>query len=346
VLDLFSRLRRKGFRLEKGLRSPWYDHECDRPDANPYNIAQELDRDYGGSMYKIFGDEFFKEAQAHIRHPFCRVNVDYDELLTPIVTRSVDGLLQLWMTLDTKNRPPDHPYVVSADICSGLGGTYTSNSVLEIIDGLTGEQVGEWASNTVEPDNFADFAVAVCKWLGGAYLAWERNGGPGGSFTKQVLRVHYPNIYYHTKIFEKRQKKMRTAGWWTDDKTKDVLFMEMKRIVIAGELKLRSDALVKECQQYIRIGRSIEHVGTTRGNEGPDTGQSHGDRVIAMGVGIQALRDRPLNTGTPGSSGKIEPGSIEERDRAYFESLQEPQDDWDGRTNWDLMRGVRAGSIR
>lgn len=341
VLDLFSRLRRKGFRLERGLRSPWYDKQCDEPDANPYSIAQEYDRDYGGSMYKIFGEEFFKEAQANVRHPFCRVNVDHDESLNPNVSRSVNGLLHLWMTLDSKNRPPDHPYIVSADICTGLGGAYTSNSVLEIIDTLTMEQVGELASNTIEPDDFADLSVAVCKWLRGAYLAWERNG-PGAGYSTRIRKTSYTNIYYHTKVFEKQRKKTRTAGWWTDPKTKEVLFMELKRVVTIGELKLRSDLLVKECQQYIRIGRSIQHVGTTRGNEGPDVGDGHGDRVIALGVGIQAMRDRPVNNS---AFRAVEPNSIEERDRQYLGFSQQPQDDWDDRSNWDLMQGHRAGSI-
>jgi hypothetical protein len=342
VLDLFSRLRRKGFRLEKGIRSPWYDRQCDEPDSNPYSIAQEYDRDYGGSMYKIFGEEFFKEANANLRQPFCRVNIDYNEEHKPLVSRSADGLLQLWMTLDTKNKPPEHPYVVSADLCSGLGGAYTSNSVLEILDILTMEQVGELASNTIEPDDFADLTIAICNWLGDAYLAWERNG-PGGGFTTRIRKIGYPNVYYQTRVFEKKQKKTRTPGWWTDQKTKEVLFMEAKRIVTVGELKLRSEALVKECHQYIRIGRTIEHVGKIRGNEGPDSGDGHGDRVIALGIGVQALHDRPVNL--TGHDRPVEPGTIEERDRDYFSSLERPQDDWDDRTNWDLMRGRGSGFV-
>jgi hypothetical protein len=60
TLNRFSRLRRKGFKLEGKLRSAWYDHECDRPGATPQNIAQELDLDFGGSMFRVFGDEFFQ----------------------------------------------------------------------------------------------------------------------------------------------------------------------------------------------------------------------------------------------------------------------------------------------
>jgi len=215
--------------------------------------------------------------------------------------------------------------------------------VLEIIDTLTGEQVGELAVNTIEPDDFADLSMAICKWLGGAYLAWERNG-PGKGFTARVLKMRYANIYHQTKIFEKRRKKTRLAGWWTDDRSKEVLFMELKQVVTTGELKLRSDLAVKECQQYIRIGRAIEHIANARGNQGPDVGDGHGDRVIALGVGVQALRDRPINTDSSGGDDGIQPGSIEERDQMAMQEA-EPMDDWDDRTNYDLMMGRKAGSV-
>lgn len=349
IQELFDRLRRKGFRLEKGIRSPWYDKQCDEPNATPYTIAQEYDRDYGGSMFKIFGEEFFQKAREGVRQPTGRVTVEYDDSLVPHVTRDDHGLLHLWMTLDTRNRPPGNSYVVSCDICTGLGGAYTSNSVLEIIDTVNGEQVGEWASNTIEPDDFADFAVAVCYWLGDAYLAWERNGGPGHAFTNRVRKIGYPNIYYHTKLFEKtKRRKTRVPGWYTDTKSKDVMFMETKRIVTNGELKLHSKPLVEECHQYVRIGKAIEHFATTKTNEGADIGEAHGDRVMALGVGVMAMLDRPLmlTGGSPGSPGRpVEPGSIEERDREYFESLKRVDDDWDDRTNWDLMTRGKPGGI-
>ena len=345
VTELFARLRKKGFRLERGLRSPWYDHECDRANADPFKIAQELDRDYGGSLYKIFTDDFFTAARKAVRPPFCKVNVVYDDQLQPTVNRASDGELLLWMTLDTHGRPPSHSYIVAADVSTGLGGTYTSNSVLEIIDALTMEQVGEFVSNTIPPDEFADLSVAICKWLGNAYLAWERNG-PGNAYTLRVKEIGYQNVYLRTKLFDKRRrKKVREPGWWTDNKSKEVLFSELRRIVVTEELKLHSDALVQECQQYIRVGRAIQHVANARaGADSPDTGENHGDRVIALGIGVQALRDRPV-AGSRDGPAIIQPGSIEERDREWAERAAALKgDDWDGRSNWDMMMGYSVGT--
>ncbi len=330
IEELFARLRRKGFRLEKGLRSPWYDQECDRANATPFSIAQELDRDYGGSAYRVFQDDFITAAHAKVRHPFCNVTVDYDEALTPTITRALDGPLHLWMTLDAKNRPPDHPYVVGVDLSQGLAGDYSSNSVLEIIDALTMCQVGELTSNTIEPGDFADLTVAVCKWLGSAYLAWERNG-PGAGFTTQIRKTGYANVYYNTRIFDRKHRKTRVPGWWTDEKTKEAMFTEVRRIIVSEELTIYSEALAKEFRMYVRVGRKIEYEGSSRA-EGPDSGAGHGDRVMAMGVAIQALRDRPVAPPT------VEPGSLEEHLSRY--TPREPTfDDWDSRTTWDLMGG-------
>ena len=43
------------FVLDGKIRSPYYDSACKRPGATPQSVAQELDRDYGGSDYQIFG---------------------------------------------------------------------------------------------------------------------------------------------------------------------------------------------------------------------------------------------------------------------------------------------------
>ena len=153
-------------------------------------------------------------------------------------------------------------------------------------------------------------------------------------------------MYLRPKLWDKRRKKkVKEPGWVTDQKSKEVLFSELKRIVVIEELKLHSNFLVKECQQYIRIGKSIEHVASARAEpDSPDAGQNHGDRVIAMGVAVRALRDRPLNTpGSPVAATAVEPDSIEERDKEYAESRQGTDDDWDNRSNWDLMAGRSVG---
>jgi hypothetical protein len=338
ILDLFSRLRRKGFVLERRKRSPWYDRECDRPGATPQNIAQELDRDYGGSAYRFFGDEFFRAAEKTVLQPVSRGVVTYHpETLEPEFQTTRDGPVQLWCNLDVQNSPPESTYVVGADISSGLGGSYTSNSVVEVVDVLTMEQVMEYAINTVSPTEFAEHCVAIAKWFHDAYLIWEANG-PGAAFTNRAKALSYPNVYYRSVLWRRGSKKTKEMGWWSDTRTRQALFGEVRRRVVAGTLKLRSDSLVKECQQYQVVADQIIHTGAAKTLDDSSRGQAHGDRVIAMGVCLHGVADRPLTKVKADEvrRTKIPYGSMAWRQQEYEESLRAKDDPWDARSNWDL----------
>lgn len=337
---LFSRLRAKGFKLEGRLRSPWYDHECDRPGATPQNIAQELDRDYGGSMYRIFGADFFEKAEADVRPAFARglLHFHKESLSAPEFDRSDDGPLLLWTSLDHQLMPPNHQYVVGVDCGTGLGGSYTSNSTIEVVDLVTMEQVLEFASNSMAVPDFADLTVALCKWLYDAYLIWEING-PGAGFTHRIKASGYNNVYLRTLEKRKGRKKSKELGWWTSADTKEKMFSELLRSVKGGELKLHSDTLVKECGQYVRINGKIEHILATTTKDDSSRGQAHGDRAIAMAVCLQGVRDRPLMVRSEEKSdtmsdyyGEPPANTLAARQRVYEQSQETDRDGW---SEWD-----------
>lgn len=291
--EMLTRLRTKGFNLEKGVRSPWYDLQCDRSGATPQRIAQELDLDYAGSQYLVFGDEFYRNAKQTVRPPVIRgaftLHPETNEL---IFERTWDGAALLWTELDHRGKPPDSPYVVSADIGAGLGGSYTSNSVIQVLNMKTREQVLEFATSTTEPSEFADICVGVAKWFHGAYLAWEING-PGAGFGRRVLDRQYGHLYRRTVLWKSSRKKTKEVGWHTNDKSKPVMFAELLRSVLQREIVIRSEELVKECRQYVYKGGVINHQLSLTTQDDSSKGQAHGDRVIALGVGIQAAKDRP-----------------------------------------------------
>lgn len=343
VLDLFSRLRRRGFKLDGVDRSPWLDHECDRPGATPQNVAQELGRDYGGSMHRIFGHGFQAAAAERIREPNLRGVLDYNtETLEPSFDTSDDGPILLWTSLDVHNRPPPHLYVVSADIGAGLGGSFTSNSVAEVIDLVTMEQVLEYATNTTEPSDFADECIAIAKWFHGAYLAWEANG-PGGAFTKRVVQREYPHVFKRPLLWKRGRKKTKELGWWTDPKSKEVLFTEISNSISTREVTIHSKALAAEFGQYIRKNGDIEHVLVGKTDDDSSKGKAHGDRVIAFGVGLQALRDRPLPSKSLETflDSNPPPCSMAARLKEYEESQQSDQL-WDDRDSAALASSGRA----
>ena len=307
VRDLFSRLRSKGFEVEKSKlrgearqRSPWYDHECDRAGMTPQRIAQELDRDYAGSSFLIFGHEFMAAVHETSRQPVHTGNfvvnhrVEEGEMKLECEFQELrGGPVDLWLPLSAHGKPPKGIYALSADISSGLGGSHTSNSSIVGTDLTSHEQILGFAANTIEPSDFADLNVAIAYWLFDAYLGWEANGQQGGAFTKRVINLRYPNVYHRRNHRKGTRTKTKDLGWWTDDNTKGIMFSEMIRAVRAGDYTVRDPKLVDEFSQYVNINGKIEHAGSLMTDDESSKGKAHGDRVIALGVGCQLVLDRP-----------------------------------------------------
>lgn len=346
VLDLFSSLRKKGFKLEKTVRSPWYDHECNRPGMTPQRVAQELDRDYSGSEFLVFGSEFMEKVNAtvcpaiHVGNFNIMDDTSEGELKFNVQFQSVhDGAFKLWLPLDINGNPPAGRYALGGDVSTGLGGDYTSNSSLIGVNIDTGEQVLAYACNTTEPSDFADLAVGIAQWLHNAYLGWEHNG-PGSAFTKRVIQLKYGNVYRRTSHSKKSKRKTKEIGWWTDDRTKPAMFADIARTVRASEIIIKDDLLRDEFKQYIYINGKIEHASSLITDDDSSKGKAHGDRVIGLGVAIECFSDRSfVNHKKAGSdksteqfTGKIPPDSMAARFKEYEreEYRNKVRDGWHG----------------
>lgn len=290
VLDMWSRLRRKGFKLEGKLRSPWYDRECSRGRATPTNVAQELDLDYGGSAHRVITEETITRMRETVTNPIHEGDIDYFEDGRDLTFGTIDnGPVKLWIPL-SHGKPPKDKYVFSADISAGLGGAMTSNSVL-IGFNAAGEQVFEFSSPSTQPAQFADFSIAVCKWFHNAMLGWE-TGGPGNGYTKHVVDAGYQHIYYRTVKSRKRNMTKSEPGWVTNNASKEVLFSEGQNAILTEDIAIRSKQFAEECENYVRKNGVITHAliaNTTDDGQGA----SHGDRVIAGFVGVIVRNSNP-----------------------------------------------------
>jgi hypothetical protein len=348
VIDMLQRLKRKGFELDGKLRSPWYDHECDRAASTPQKIAQELDRDYGGSVALFFREDFFKEAEATVRPPLNKGMIDYStEDLEPTFEKSREGDLLLWCPLDVDGKPPVSSYVVSCDPSYGLGGAFTNNSGLCVIDQLSMEQVGEFAIHTMPPEDFADFAIAICKLFHNAFLIWEAQG-PGFGFAKRVLQRGYGNVYRRTDEQVTSKKASKKVGWWSSPDSKAALFGDFKKAVRMGELKLHSDALVKECTQYVIIDGVLRNSSAAYSEDDLSAKHSHADRVVAAALGRKAARERPLfkkSDEEGGDPNKAPYGSLAWRNKFHQDKERDDGNPWDERTNDDLAGGERRCEV-
>ncbi|MEM9354596.1 MAG: hypothetical protein AAGB04_00140 [Pseudomonadota bacterium] len=352
IADLFSRLRKKGFELEGKLRSPWYDQRCDRAGSTPQSMAQEYDLDYGGSAYRIFGGDFFKIAEESVCHPqSVGVMVVNRETFDCHYEKNTKGNFSLWCALDHKGRPPKSDYVVSCDIGTGQGGSHTSNSTVEVFDQRTGEQVAEFASNSIAPGDLAELAVAVSKFFHGAYLIWEHNGGPGNAFTKQMVDLPYTFVYRRKAIYSKGGRAIagkREIGWWTSNSTKEAMLSDLNMAVRTREVAIKSRMMLKECGQYVRDGDKVVFAGSLKSSNPNETGQNHGDRVIAVALGIQAMKDRPITK--PSSEGQDPEnpprGTMAYREKMFKEeSRKEQEDGWDDRGPDEFVGQRRLGGI-
>jgi hypothetical protein len=315
-------------------RSPYYDQECMRPGATPQSIAQELDRDYGGSEYQIFGKDLYDIGAQSVLSPYARGVLYYDESdLEPHFGETEDGPWHLWCHRDTSGKPlTSGQYVVGCDIAAGLGGSYSSNSVCFVVDRVTNEQVAEYATNTLRPEMFADLVIATCKWFNDAYLIWEMNGPPGGAFGRQVLDRHYHNIYFRDTEGRAFKKKTKNPGWFSNDKNKLSVLSRMSSAVQSREYVIRSDALLEECRQYIYKDGKVVHSRSIKTRDDSAKGQSHGDRVIAAAIAWHAVKDRP-----PSAVPEVEefrkeipPGSMAWRYKEHEDRIKSFAD-----TGWD-----------
>lgn len=289
---LFARLKRKGFNLESGVRSPWYDQECDRPRATPQAVAQELDRDFGGSSYRIFTQEVMSKVDETVCPPFRRGEMLRTSDGWQFSERS-DGSVKLWCELDLQGDPPKRGYVVGCDICAGLAGSYTSNSVVQVIDNITRTQVLEFACNNMQPAEFADVAIDIAKWFHGAFLAWESNG-IGGAFSSRALERRYFNLFKKPIHNQKKRVVSNKLGWYTNRETKEMMFSDLIMAIKQERLTIRCGEIIDEMNQYVRINGKIECITAVKSSVDADKGEAHGDRVMALGIALQALKERPV----------------------------------------------------
>ena len=288
VKTLLGRLKQRGFDFSSGkARSPWYDRECERS-RGPQSIASELDGDFAGSEFHIFGSEFFAAADVFTSPETSRGIFSFNpESLEGRFESTVDGPVRLWMELDAKGNPPVRPYVGGADIATGHAESYKSNSVLTVFDQVTNQQVLEYTASHLEPHDFADECVAIMKWLHNGFLSWEVNG-PGKPFTTRVLSRGYGNCYRREVLWRRGRKKTKELGWHTNKDSKETMLGDLSSGVRNREIVIKSRDCIREANQYVRDGSKIKYVGVDSSDE------THGDRVIAAAVAVQAMKSRPM----------------------------------------------------
>jgi hypothetical protein len=272
------------FVMDGKLRSPWYDAECERR-KDKIDIAMNLDIDYQGATYQPFD----KTEITHLVSQNCYPAVWRGEIVgndagkCESVAKMDGGPLRFWFSLDLDGQPPKGTYAVGCDLATGDGA---SNSVASVVNCRTGEKVAELCTNTVGAKAFAWLVTALCDFFcdyegRGAKLCWETQG-PGTTFGKEVVKIGYGNIYY--KKNDLTGKEYTDPGWYPNTDTRRHLLTNYRTALYSGAFCNPSEEAMLETLDFVVTTQGVwEHSGVkARKNSNPnDTGDNHGDRVIA-----------------------------------------------------------------
>lgn len=274
-------------------RSPWYDAECRRPGATPRAIAQELDLDYSGANAMFFDIALLEKLQRETCvDALYRGDLLFDENphdLNLKFARRAGGLLEVWIGLTPGNFEPPHDreYGIGADMGAGLAGTMTSNSTLIVSDLRAGEQVAQFASPAVPPEQLAWIAFALGHWFRGptgpAMICPEANGTWGGSFIKSLRELGYGNIFRRDQdqLGVIARRKSKKYGWWSDKNSKPILLQDFHNALSKGQYKVRSRILLEEAKCYVVGPDQVPiHLDAMTSDDPSGAGGNHGDRVM------------------------------------------------------------------
>lgn len=295
-------------------RSPWLDYEIlDRERSKTY-IARYILRVPQASADQVFEPESLQRIKHnYIRDPDFNGEINFETLkenerltISNIKFQQSGSKSRFkWWGELPKGRPNQtHNYVVACDISRGTGA---SNSVCQVFDVNTYEQVGEWADPYLDVTDFAEQVLALCMWTGGAsgspYLIWEANG-PGDTFEKRILKYGYSKMYTRTDERSKTRKRKKQYGWWSSAGQNGT------KLLLLGQLDsaLQESVKAKKNHFYIIVhsrglwneltnymfgeGRMDANISTCV-DESTGARYAHGDRVIPAALVCLAVKEQP-----------------------------------------------------
>lgn len=278
------------------LRSPWYDNECKRSPSKQF-IAQELDIDYVGAGGTFFDPSKIEQIISQCaRLPITKGEIAYELGTTKVrwIDHRMHGRLWLWTVPGLDYRPIPGKYVVGCDIATGKGGDESTNSVASIVNQETGEKVGQFTTNQMNPTEFARTVVAICRWFHTAFLIWEDNG-PGGEFGVEVRNLGYRHVFYREdeKLFDR--SKTNKAGWYSTRETKKLLLANYAHALMESRFVNHCEQALRECLEYVYdSGGQIVHSRAEASKNPMTSGENHGDMVIADALAFRGVIDIPV----------------------------------------------------
>ena len=320
--------------------SPWYEKLPEKMSAKA--IAQEVDGDHGQAGDMFFDHQEIERHRADHECPELYVGnlVDVDEMtenemITALAEMAHEryvfikgggrGQWHFWVDLEDGRPPQNAQYVFGCDISNGAG---SSNSVLSVIDGLTGRFVAKWWDAYTSPEDFAIVAARAGIWFGGhgapAFVVWENNG-PGGIFGRKLVKIGYPSYYRQKVEGTKRKKRTDQFGWHSDGAKKSILLGLYRDALATSKVIQHCKESLDEALDYIYDDTTGVLIPGSLREESSGGRELHGDHVIGDSLCVLGLEELPKHRK---KERKAVFGSFTHRKRAHQEKRRRMADAW------------------
>lgn len=176
---------------------------------------------------------------------------------------------------------PQFRYVIGCDPSEGIG---EDNSTIEVLNIYTGEQVAELATNNIPPDELAGYLIDIGKYYNKAYIVLEVNNH--GISVRDHLKKKYANLY-RREVFDKISNRYIDAiGWKTTGITKPLLVDALEEATRNADIMIHSEKALSEMKTFVRTEEENKRGFGAEGS-------NKDDRVIALGLALQGIRQLP-----------------------------------------------------
>lgn len=193
-----------------------------------------------------------------------------------------DPIDRLWGDLLVWEKPlKGFLYTIGCDPAEGIG---EDNSVIEVLNAHTGEQVAEFATNSVKPDILAGYLMEIGNYYNKGFIVLEINNH--GLAVLNAIKHKYYNIY-RREVFDKNSREYKQAlGWQTSQRTKPLLIDALEEAIRVLDVKINSVTTIKELKTFVQTDE--------QGKQGFGAeGSNKDDRVIALGLAFQGIKHLP-----------------------------------------------------
>jgi len=138
-------------------------------------------------------------------------------------------------------------YIISVDSAKGTGGDQSAFVVIRK-DGIRYEEVANFKSNRITPENFAPYTANIARKYNSALVIPENNY-PGNEFIAFLLPL-YNHIYVAKTDIDREGREIKDYGVHTNLKTKPDYFLNAKRLFKDGVVKVHSEILYNQILEY------------------------------------------------------------------------------------------------